>query len=63
MSKESFIDHIKPQIKKKKVTLYLNPETALKLKIDAAKRGKTQSRVIEEIIEGITASQHNSKTE
>ncbi len=63
MSKESFIDNIKPQIKKKKVTLYLNPETALKLKIDAAQRGKTQSQVIEEILEEMTARQQNSKTD
>ena len=62
MSKESFIDNIKPRIKKKKVTLYLNPETALKLKIDAAKRGKTQSQIVEEFLIDLTARQNNSKT-
>ena len=50
MTKESFIDHIKPLIKKKKVTIYLTEETAKKLKIFSAETGKTQSQIIEELI-------------
>ncbi len=54
MSKESFIDQIKPQetkaVEKKKVTLYLDSNTVLSMKIKSAKKGKTQSQFIEELI-------------
>jgi len=49
--KESFADKIKPiKNKKKKVTLYLSLEVAKKLKVNAAKEGRTQSDIVENLL-------------
>ncbi len=50
-TKESFANKSKPgKNKKKKVSLYLSPEAAKKLKSDAAKEDKAQSDIIENLL-------------
>lgn len=48
--KESFADKIKPVVKKKKVTLYLETDLAMKFKVASARVVKTQSAIVEELI-------------